>query len=458
MKTIFATLIIVLLFLTCNAQVTSIQKIISGTGSTFQALGDLPGGSFGSAAYSVSSDGSVIVGYGTTNNGTQACSWTQATGMVSLGNLPDNYFRCSFAGVISIDGSMIFGDGDSTTSLSYTESQKGFRWTSETGMMPVIGLYGLTNGGVSDLSADNSVVVGSTNNQAFLWTQSGGMVGLGFLPGMTKSRAIAISDDGNTVTGSCWNVDNGAEITFIWTLSEGMKDIGFLPGHNSSFPNAISPDGSVIAGSSSIGNIEYPYYWTQSKGMVSLGHLPGKSTTHPLGVSTMGKIIVGVSGVRLDDGLAFIWDSIHGMRNLKTVLQSDYGIDLTGWTLQMAHAITPDGKVIIGDGKNPSGQSEGFRVELGTPITGIEDIKDETSKVAVYPNPTTGLVTIFFGTNSVQEAFVEIFNLQGKLVFSETFYDTKKETIDLTDFPKGTYLIVANTDRTIHEEKILKEK
>lgn len=52
------------------------------------------------------------------------------------------------------------------------------------------------------------------------------------------------------------------------------------------------------------------------------------------------------------------------MRSLQSVLETDYGLNLTGWDLQCAFDVTPDGSVIVGGGKNPSGQQEAFRAVL----------------------------------------------------------------------------------------------
>ena len=101
--------------------------------------------------------------------------------------------------------------------------------------------------------------------------------------------------------------------------------------------------------------------------MVSIGHLPGRRTTHPGGVSANGTIIVGASYVDRTQATAFIWDAAHGMRSLESVLETDYGLNLTGWNLQYASGITPDGSVIVGWGKNPAGRQEAFRALLAAP-------------------------------------------------------------------------------------------
>jgi probable HAF family extracellular repeat protein len=83
--------------------------------ASFQGLGDLPGGTFESAAQRVSANGLVVVGYGTTAAGQQAFRWTQKEGMVSLGNLSDNRFKQSVALGVSADGSVIVGNGDTSS-------------------------------------------------------------------------------------------------------------------------------------------------------------------------------------------------------------------------------------------------------------------------------------------------------------------------------------------------------
>lgn len=60
-----------------------------------------------------------------------------------------------------------------------------------------------------------------------------------------------------------------------------------------------------------------------------------------------------VVGIATRSGLnaeAMIGDSVNGMRHLKEFLENDYGLDLTGWTLHQANAISDDGKTIVGYG------------------------------------------------------------------------------------------------------------
>jgi hypothetical protein len=66
---------------------------------------------------------------------------------------------------------------------------------------------------------------------------------------------------------------------------------------------------------------------------------------------------------------AFIWDAENGMRNLKDVLENDYGLDLNGWILRRANGISDDGLVIVGAGTNPYGFDEAWVATIPEPCT-----------------------------------------------------------------------------------------
>jgi probable HAF family extracellular repeat protein len=194
-----------------------------------------------SAAYAVSTDGSVAVGYGYANwpysSVIDAFRWTSEGG-ITLGRLGPGQ---SVAHAVSADGSVVVGES----------GNQAFRWTSEGG---IVGLGYLDDlvwySHAYGVSADGSVVVGESNNEAFRWTSEGGMVGLGHLvPG--QSRAVAASADGSVVVG----VDGGA--AFIWDPVNGMRDLSVvlvndygldLTGWTLGMARGVSADGRTIVG------------------------------------------------------------------------------------------------------------------------------------------------------------------------------------------------------------------
>jgi len=271
--------------------------------ASFEALGDLPGGAFESLALGVSADGSGVIGYGTTEAGSQAFRWSKKQGMMSLGNLPGGTFRQSWAAKISADGNTVVGYGDPDG--SGWNGHKGFLWTPAQGMVEIHG----TREAMA-VSADGAVVVGDGGQQAFRWTRTGEPTRLGVLPGRLSSRAIAVSADGSVVTGSSYDLPSWSnEEAYVWSQTGGMRGLGFAPEQNGSFPNAIFPDGSVIAGTSGA----VAFRWSQETGMTVIPHLPGRHLTHPGGVSAKGTTIVGSTFVDRDHATAFIWDAAHRM-------------------------------------------------------------------------------------------------------------------------------------------------
>jgi probable HAF family extracellular repeat protein len=346
-------------------------------GAAFVPLGDLPGGTFASSAQGVSGGGSVVVGIGTSAAGSEAFRWTSETGMVGLGLLP-NAVR-SFAYGVSTDGSTIVG---------YSDAQ-AFRWTSGSGMVGLGFLPGGSQSQGSAVSADGSVVVGfaavdpqSVIAQAFRWTPGTGMLGLGYLPGgpvgaFGGSYGRAVSADGSVVVGY-GGTPSGYE-AFRWTSAGGMVGLGDLAG--GSFYSAalgISADGSTIVGESASASGQFEAFrWTSATGMVGLGDLAGGDfTSSASGVSADGSIVVGTGTTGASQepffgDTAFIWTQAQGMRNLKEVLTDEYGLDLAGWTLSNARAISADGHAIVGFGTDPAGFTEAWLALIPEPSTGL---------------------------------------------------------------------------------------
>jgi len=74
----------------------------------------------------------------------------------------------------------------------------------------------------------------------------------------------------------------------------------------------------------------------------------------------------------------------------------------------------------------------------------------ETSKVKLFPNPTTGIINI----NTQTPVDVIILDVTGKVVFVASNI-TKDKTIDLAGLQKGIYLAKISSDNTTTTEKII---
>lgn len=309
--------------------------------ASFQVLGDLPGGDFESRALGVSSDGSVVVGESSSTSGLEAFRWTSEGGMIGLGLLPGRSW--SSARAASADGSVVVGKS----------APEAFRWTAAEGMV-ALGFPGTAARGVS---ADGSVVVGTSTTGAWRWTAGDGMIPLGYLPGDNGSEAEGVSADGSVVVGvSSYRdyIGTGRDEAFRWTLEDGMVGLGFISGdHADSMATAVSGDGSIVVGwSTSLVGGEQAFRLTADGGMVGLGFLPGDGLSRANSISADGSTVVGWSYGSADGRKPFIWDETHGLRNLKTLLAIDCGLqdELTGWSWMNATGVSNDGRVIVGSG------------------------------------------------------------------------------------------------------------
>jgi probable HAF family extracellular repeat protein len=343
----------------------SLFAISPAQSASFRGLGFLNFNNQSSSANGVSADGSVIVGTSSGINGSEAFRWTEETGMVGVGFSINNQYFDSSAKDVSADGSVIVGfalnrgDGNRV----YVNA---FRWTQETGM---VGLGTLTNDSFVSygraVSADGSVIVGGSHSgglfgtKAFRWTQETGMVSLEAPGGSYRgeSSAEGVSADGSVIVGSGQDskTETGRPRTeaFRWTESGGIVGLDFLDGLYDK-ANAVSADGSIVVGYSG----SEAFRWTQETGIVGLGFLSNSSSSVANDVSSDGSIVVGSSGDQ-----AFRWIQSDGMVSLKETLIGE-GLDVNGWTLTSANAISADGFTIVGNGINPSGQTEAWVANL----------------------------------------------------------------------------------------------
>ncbi len=326
----------------------------------FMGLGFLPNGNAVSIAIAISGDGATVVG----EADQRGFRWTLSTGMLGLGNVSGGG-SALFASGASADGSVIVGMAGTPQGL------QGFRWTA-TGMIGLGDLPGGAFGSVANaVSADGSVIVGTGTSgpsryEAYRWTAATGMVGLGDLPGGDDdSYAHAVNANGSVICGS-GSGPNGVEL-FRWTASTGMVGLGDLPGGQTyAGCTDISASGDVLVGVGYSTNFE-AFRWTADTGMVGLGGLdPGFLDSWAWATTADGDVIVGRSRLN-GNATAFIWDADRGMRELRSVLVNDLGLDLSGWTLQEATGISDDGRVITGTGRNPSGQTEAWLAVIPEP-------------------------------------------------------------------------------------------
>ena len=106
----------------------------------------------------------------------------------------------------------------------------------------------------------------------------------------------------------------------------------------------MSGDGLVVAGWGGVfysGNGAHPFLWTAAHGIEDLAAgAPSGTSLYARALSTDGTTVVGQE---YWSEHAFLWNRTMGFVDLNTHLAS-LGVDLTGWSLHEANAVSADGK------------------------------------------------------------------------------------------------------------------
>lgn len=327
---------------------------------SFQGLG-LHGGD-SSHARAVSGDGTTVVGWIDAGAERHAYRWRDSE-FTFLGDLPGGSEYSKAYGV-SPDGSRVVGDSVSRGSCS-----EAFLWRDGT----MFGLGGLCLHCCSisfavDVSADGNVVVGYGPTpfpgiRPFLWNA-------GVIERLALNRdsvATGVSSDGTVIVGgSPWGFSAPA---FRWDDGVVTDLAVSAPGCSFALATDVSADGTIAVGYDSCG---YFIRWERTNYGVALGRGAGVTAGgNPLTVSCSadGRVIVGGR---------FIWYPTVGMLNLQEVLTDRFAVDLAGWDLMLATSVSGDGLVIVGDGINPAGQTEGWMVRLPPePVAVCRDVSKQ---------------------------------------------------------------------------------
>jgi len=172
---------------------------------TLTALGILPPSEDGhenNYALNVSPDGSVVVGYGNSeamNDNEEAFYWTQATGMIGLGSLPNTQSE-SYAYAVAGDNKTIVG-------MSGSSTRKAFVWYPATGMMELQKVLRDVGAGIDDWTlrevrdiSNNGVIVGWGQNPDGD-TEAFRVTGLDLRAG-TGGNDVTIGSTTNSMDGS----------------------------------------------------------------------------------------------------------------------------------------------------------------------------------------------------------------------------------------------------------------
>ena len=384
------------------------SQLVANTvaGPQFTALPDLPGGATSSEVTGLSGNGLWAVGMSPSTNGNEAVRWSIAnTTALGLGDIPQSPFS-SAAVDVSNDGFKAAARG--TISVG---GIRAMRWVGSptvtlTNLNTLTPFTGFQYSDAKAISDDGTKVVGvsykTTNNnpsqtglRAFLWNSASPfvMTDLGYIvpsPLPTGGDLLSFSSEANDISADGLHIIG----TSSYLLQKSVVDtnpndsyvppptfvssgsVGFVRQNTSLVQLSDLTGGAMAAAAYAISDNKTRIVGTGTSGSGAEGVIWSVGNPNPITVTSVGDLPGGdvncqllavnsdgsrTAGRGTDDTgtTAVIWTQALGLRKLATVMQ-DLGIAPTGWSFREVTGMSSDGKVLVGNGTNPSGQNQAW--------------------------------------------------------------------------------------------------
>jgi uncharacterized membrane protein len=259
--------------------------------------------------------------------GGEAAIWSREEGLVGLGIVPGA--ASMFPRGISADGSVVVGSSN-LGAIGGIAIQEAFRWNKETGLRSLGSLPNYTSSLALAASDNGSTVVGYSYDPSstaaslpWTWTAGTGMSPLPLPQGATSATLRDTSSDGSVILGNC--VVRGVTHSFIWDRVNGFEMITNTQSSGHVLAKRLSSDGTTVFGQLN-GNNGVPFLWTREEGVVPLPGLPAAQSGFTYDVTRDGSIIVGELFSDAGDTVhPFVWDQQHGTQNVRQILIDQHG-------------------------------------------------------------------------------------------------------------------------------------
>lgn len=228
-------------------------------------------------------------------------------------------------------------------------------------------------------------------------------------------------------------------------------------GEASKLISAVNDDDVMWCSFSEKGNMFYTkisdfssYYSKKVNGIYQAGEKITNGT-HPYVSPDESFFLYNASGdiyIRFKNIDGITWDS---------AIKLDSSINTT--YSETCPSLSPDGKYMffsryndVGDKSDIYWVNTDFIEELINPTNIV--IHGFEQNIQIFPNPTKGIISISFGEQPYKSAIVEITNIVGKQILSNTYQNITAAKIDITGNPNGIYLINISIDGKKFHKKI----
>ncbi|HKX82633.1 MAG TPA: hypothetical protein VJL58_00305 [Pyrinomonadaceae bacterium] len=275
--------------------------------------------------------------------GSQAFTWTTATGITGLTNLSGRAY-CLSSGANESG----FAAGTCSTSLTGTSRLPVMWMNGVPAQLPLPA--GQTLGDANDVNA-SGIAVGSMNSGSL---QRGVIYSNGTATQITQTTAggsffvtaFKINDTGRVI-GQGIDPSNAARnVGMVFDIgSANAIEVGALPNANGALAFDVSNSGYVVGSSMQNQGSGLPYRWSQAEGMIAIPLPVGTTQGSGRGVNSAGWVVGNASSAT---SIPFVYDGTNTYR-LGDLLPTNSGWDLLNNTSSSALGIS-DGGVIVGTG------------------------------------------------------------------------------------------------------------
>ena len=94
-----------------------------------------------------------------------------------------------------------------------------------------------------------------------------------------------------------------------------------------------------------------------------------------------------------------------------------------------------------------NGRINAYKALVCAQALGIKDETTAQNNVNIYPNPSSGLVSLYYGSLALNSTNVEVYNAFGQRINPIVIFNNSLLTIDLSNQSNGAYYLNINTDK-----------
>ena len=88
-------------------------------------------------------------------------------------------------------------------------------------------------------------------------------------------------------------------------------------------------------------------------------------------------------------------------------------------------------------------------------VMGINSLEKNLQSVQLFPNPATNKITISKTADLQKETIVSIYNIQGEMVITNTFYYQNTMEMDVSLLAKGVYIVKIQSEKGVGSRKLV---